>query len=617
MSFLLTILLLVSPVILEEAAVTLEEVEVTAHHAQVQSDAFRLVAEVSHEEIAQLPVTNVADLLAYLPGVDVRSRGIRAAQSDVSLRGGTFDQVLILLNGVSLPDVQTGHYAMNIPVAPAIIERIEILQGTAANLTGAFSGAINIITRDTDSDSYTLRLSGGTNGDVSPAFAGSWARDNIHVNTSAEYARSGGYYVPQADDKEQEALHNTDYQLANLYVQTRWKGLDVQLGAQYKDAGLGTGYGFASTDQFDATRTLLATARYHGTVNAHWSLTAQATYRANYDRYEWHRNTAQPNIHWTHNSHAAIHAHYASSVGRTTLGVEAKNEYIRSSNMGEHQRTQATLSAEQQFVWRSLAASIGIAGHYNTLFGWYGSGAANIGYSFRKKGTVYIAASRALRMPTWTDMYYQAGIQRGSTGLKAEKAWMLSLGGQYHHTWAQAGTLSISGDLYYRWGQDIIDWTYNESDSLFHATNQQRVNAFGIDLIAGYSYNAWLRGITVRYAFTNLSLDVAQAKSNYLDYLRHKLTVHLNHGIYVWSKGCVGADWSLRWQQREGTYVDIYGQAGNAFIPVLLLDGCIYIELAHVRVAAECTNMTNRRYYDYGGILQPGAWGRFCMTVKL
>jgi hypothetical protein len=112
-------------------------------------------------------------------------------------------------------------------------------------------------------------------------------------------------------------------------------------------------------------------------------------------------------------------------------------------------------------------------------------------------------------------------------------------------------------------------------------------------------------------------MDISKIQSNYLDHLRHKIVFNLDHGIYVWSKGSIGANWSLRWQDRAGTYVDIYGKAGNTFTPTLLLDGNIYMELAHVRVRLACTNMTNRHYYDYGGILMPGASGQISITAKL
>ena len=74
------------------SSLTLDEVEVTAQKAQIQSEAFRLVTQVSHEEIESRQLTTVADILAYLPGVDIRSRGVSAVQSDLSIHGGTFEQ---------------------------------------------------------------------------------------------------------------------------------------------------------------------------------------------------------------------------------------------------------------------------------------------------------------------------------------------------------------------------------------------------------------------------------------------------------------------------------------------------------------------------------------------
>ena len=609
-------LLLLLPLLVHAEDFKLDEIEVTASRVQTPAEPFRVVAQIPQEQIAALPVSNIADILAYLPALDVRSRGASQAQSDVSLRGGTADQVLILLNGIPLMDAQTGHYAMNIPVPPALIERIEILRNAASSTGGALTGAINIITRHVPADSYQLQLSAGTNSDITPLFLGSWTSRGAQFNTAVEYARSDGYYAPTPNAKEKEAIQNTDYQLANVYFHTRWQGLDVQAGAQFRNAGLGTGYGYASTDQFDATRTAFASARYIHSFAERWSLTAQAAYRGQFDRYEWHRGTPA-NRHWTHNAHASLQAAYQSAVGRTTFGATVQNEFIRSTNMGEHNRWQASMHAGQHFYWQGLTASVGLAGHYHSWCGWYGSGDAHVGYTFLTSGYVGVTASRSLRMPTWTDLYYRAGVQRGSTSLQAEKAWQLALDAHYTWSWLDAGQLSVTADIYHRWGQDIIDWNYNESDSLFYATNQNRVNTFGIEGGVEYRFCPYLRSVRLSYAYTNLSLDLVKAKSNYLDYLRHKLTFQINHGIYVWSRGCLGALWALRWQQREGSYVDIYGTPGHPFQPVLLLDGSIYLEIRHVRVSLDCTNMTNRSYYDYGGILMPGAHGRISITAEL
>ena len=163
---------------------SLQEVSVVSNKAEVQSEAYRLVTQVSRKEIEALPIQTVADILQYLPGLDVRTRGANGAQADLSMRGGTFDQVLVLINGVSLNDAHTGHYTLNLPLSVSLIERIEVLQGTSANLYGAFSGAINIITREAENNQYGVRLSAGMNGLVSPELSGSWRQGNFSANAS-------------------------------------------------------------------------------------------------------------------------------------------------------------------------------------------------------------------------------------------------------------------------------------------------------------------------------------------------------------------------------------------------------------------------------------------------
>lgn len=649
---------------LEAQQLSLQEVLVVSHKAEVNSEAYRLITQVSQAEIEALPIQTVADILQYLPGVDVRTRGANGAQADISMRGGTFDQVLVLLNGVPLSDFHTGHYALNIPVSTEMIERVEVLQGTSANLHGAFSGAINIVTRNFpslqggDRGRLSLKLTAGMNGLVNPEIAATFALPNHNslpcgegrggvINLSAEYSRAEGYYAPRPTEKEAAACRNSDFQLANIYFQTRWRGLDVQAGAQWKDAGLGMGYGFGSQDQFDATRTAFASGRYEHRWGA-WRLDAQAAYRANYDRYEWHRGQRlYGNFHFAQTASAALSAHYASKIGTTSFGVSVRNENMHSTNLGDTinpdgqvpnvadfpltdvrvldlvkggNRFHTNYYAEQTFYYAGLSASIGINGTYNTQFGHHLGGGANIGYEFKKAGTIYVNANRSLRMPTFTDLYYNAGNQLGNRNLKPEEAWLLSIGYKGNlsslpfREGSGLGSFSWSADWYYRWGKNIIDWVYVPTDTKrpFHAENQQQVNATGLELSLAYRLNEWLRCVSVDYAYTYLDLDLKEAGSRYLDYLSHKLAIHLEHGIY---KG-LGASWTVRFQKREGQYNNAEGEVAD-YQPVWLLDGSVYWQNKYLRVSADCTNMTNTRYYDYGGILQPGAWAKVSIKAKL
>lgn len=650
------------PLLASSAAIhqqlSLQEVQVVAHKAEVNSQTYRLISTISHDEIQSLPIQTVADILKYLPGVDVRTRGANGSQADISMRGGTFDQVLVMLNGVSLTDGHTGHYSMNLPISVDLIERIEVLQGTSAHLFGlnAFAGAVNIITTTPEGSPSTasLRLTAGMNGLVNPAATARVRKGSWYLNTSTEYNRANGYYAPNPTQKEQTSLTNSDYKICNLFVQTGFEGLDIQLGAQYKDAGAGMFYGFGSQDQFDATRTAFGSARYRHSWNR-WSLEAAASYRANYDRYEWHRGQRlYGNFHFLQNTAASLKGAYASPIGKTTVGVELRNENLHSTNLGDTihpdgqvpnvtgfplsevrvlelvkgvNRLNVNYFAEQSFVWQNLSASLGVSGNWNTMFGNNITGGANIGYEYATASSVYINANRSLRLPTFTDLYYNAGNQLGNRDLKPEEAWMLSVGTQYNHTFSGGNRLHVSGDWYYRWGRNIIDWVYTPEDTKrpFHAQNHNRVNATGVECTIDYRHNEWLRDARLSYAYTWLDLDVDKSGSRYLDYLSHKLVAHLEHGIWTtkslssssslrgWT---LGAAWTLTFQKREGQYNNAEGQVAN-YRPVLLLDGQVFWECEAVKVAIDCTNITNRHYYDYGGILQPGAWAKLTISAKL
>src|ERR1035437_662256 len=127
----------------------LDEVEVSAQRTPVAfSQVARIASVISKEEIEAAPVQSIQDLLEYALSVDVRQRGPNGVQADISVRGGSFDQTLILLNGISISDPQTGHHSLNLPVSLQNIQRIEILEVPAARVFGpnAFSVAITIIT---------------------------------------------------------------------------------------------------------------------------------------------------------------------------------------------------------------------------------------------------------------------------------------------------------------------------------------------------------------------------------------------------------------------------------------------------------------------------------------
>ena len=174
-----------------------ETVVVTAAATPVPlGSVTRALTILTRDEIVQLPVRTVADVLRLVPSVDVRTRGERGVQSDFAIRGANFGQTLVLVDGVRLNDVQTGHHNGDIPVSLDAIERIEVLRAPGSSLfaADAFGGTINVITRrDAAPMSAALEVGSfdviGGRGQV--GFSGSGVRQTVAVAAT----RSSGFHV--------------------------------------------------------------------------------------------------------------------------------------------------------------------------------------------------------------------------------------------------------------------------------------------------------------------------------------------------------------------------------------------------------------------------------------
>jgi iron complex outermembrane receptor protein len=167
-----------------------------------------MVTVLDRADIAQAPVQSINDLLKYAIGVDVRQRGPIGAQTDISIRGGTSEQIILLLNGINICDPQTGHNAMDLPVDLSDIVRIEVIEGPAGRIYGTSSlvGAVNIVTgvRSRESGvsrnehSLEMHAEGGSFGYAHVGFRYSngsrlLSSESFNHSLSANYARSDGY----------------------------------------------------------------------------------------------------------------------------------------------------------------------------------------------------------------------------------------------------------------------------------------------------------------------------------------------------------------------------------------------------------------------------------------
>lgn len=585
--------------ILLTVSLQLSEVTVSGEQLAVSGNDYRLVTTLTAEDVQLLPVKTVADVLQYIPGVDVRQRGASGVQMDPSIRGGSAKQVKVLLNGIDMTDPQTEHYTMNLPIDALMIERVEVLQGTNYAID-AFSGAINIVTKSVRGERLAVcgQMTAGEYGLVHPVVTVSGLTDSgVELSGAVSYNRSDGY------------AHNTDYQIVNAFVQTGYKGLDIQAGAQFKDAGANCFYTTKYPDQFDATRMVFGSASYRHHWSNGWAIHANAYYRAHYDRYELFRGTPL-NYHWTHTSGAHVEGSWSNEWSKTTAGLEVRDEYLRSSNMGEHNRVQVRYFAEQRFFWRGLSATIGGAGVWNAQFGHDWSVGANIGYEPIKGLHLFANVNRAIRVPTFTDLYYHSATQQADPLTRPEKALQVEVSAQYNkgHWYASAAG-------YYRWGRDIIDWIKEPDPEviIWRSTNNSKVNAAGVEATIGVQGYEWIQRVELSYAFCDIKADAGAMMSMYvLDYLRHKASLRIEHKIY---KG-FGASWALSFRQREGEYTSLEGTI-EKYRPVWLLDGSVFWRNRFLKVSVEAKNMANQRYYDFSGVVQPQHWVAVSIECRL
>ncbi|MCD8261269.1 MAG: TonB-dependent receptor plug domain-containing protein [Bacteroides sp.] len=191
----------------------LEEVEITGSRAPLTlNEAARMVTVLSRQEIETAPVQSVNDLLKYAVGVDVRQRRDMGIQTDITIRGGTFEQITILLNGININNPQTGHHTTDFPVDIHDIERIEILEGPASRVygTSAFTGAINIITRTVQENNLSLHISGGQHGFFTGGTSLGYRKKSVTTWVSGRYSRSDGY-IRSSDFETQQGYYRGTY----------------------------------------------------------------------------------------------------------------------------------------------------------------------------------------------------------------------------------------------------------------------------------------------------------------------------------------------------------------------------------------------------------------------
>jgi len=570
-------------------AQTLDDVVVTGSRAPLtEGETARIVTVITSDDIHRAAVSTVNDVLKMATGVDVRQRGGFGVQTDISIGGGTFDQIAILLNGVNISNPQTGHLSADFPVSLEDIERIEIIEGASARILGssAFNGAVNIVTKRGGDSSVTLE--GGSFG----TFGGSGRLANAKHSISASYRQSDGG-TENSYFRQSQGYYQGSFDLAPVKV-------TASLGASGKRYGANTFYSAAYPDQYESNGRFFASMDARMRVAEGLQIQLLPFWNLNTDHFQLIRGSAKgENFHRTNVVGGKLNGNYDWVGGKTSCGVELRNESIRRTYHSD--RTELNIFLEHNILYKRWSVSMGVVAHHNTGYDSKFHFFPGIDMKWKALSTktdeidIFLSYNTAFRMPTFTDLFYKSPTNEGNKDLKPERVQSLRLGSRYN-----SPSLVLQLSAFYDWGKDMIDWVMYSADDIYHSANFSLDNR-GVEMNVKYKVSHLL-ALRAGYCFIDQLRhdDIAIYRSNYaMEYLRHKVTSGATLTLSNWV-----FDISYRWQDRKGIY----------YKPFSLIDAKISWVQKKYEASLSLNNITSYRYYDLSTVKQPGFW---CMaTVK-
>jgi iron complex outermembrane receptor protein len=373
------------------------QVTVASHASPSLATPTRTVDVISRAEIERTPARTIADVLAMRLGVDILGRS--PAQADLTLRGSSVEQVLVLVDGVRMSDAQAGHYDLDLAVPLEMVERIEVLRGTGSTLYGsdAVGGVINIVTRH-DGSFTSAHARTGSFGTAGAAGVMGGTLGGLGVRGGVDFDRSDGHRA------------GTDYRIGVGHVT-----LDHAAGAGRVSANLGLGIrSFGAADFYGAypsserTGTSTASLRYTSNPDAPWSVTATASARRHTDRFTLVRDNPSlyENHHLSWQTGGEVVARYAAAPSAVlAFGAEARDDQLTSNSLGGHRNDLGALFAEATLgAPRRASVDAGVRLDWSSRTGRFVS--PSIAGSLPLRDDVWLrgSVSRGFRAPTWTEL---------------------------------------------------------------------------------------------------------------------------------------------------------------------------------------------------------------------
>lgn len=431
----------------QQTPAVLDTVRVSGRTGIESAAPARTVEVIGRTEIASSPARSVADLLALRLGLDVLERS--PAQADLALRGSSTEQVLILVDGVRVSDRQTGHFALDLAVPLAAVERIEVLRGASSALYGsdAVGGVINIVTRPDGGDA-SAQLRGGSFGTAAAAVSLAETVGRVHISASGDWERSDGH------------RDGTDFDVrqARARVAHQVVGGSFALDAGVAVRAFGAADFYGPYPSFERTGTTTTSLRWTSDASAAWGVDAVVHSRIHSDRYVLYRDdpSVYENLHRTRQSGAELTVRRALGQGLgIAFGAEGANDRLTSERLGDRDEQRGALFGELAYS-HSTGASVqaGLRADRATGRATFVSPSVAVAIPVRRDLSLRASVSRGLRAPTWTDRYYTDPANVGNPDLEPETFWTGELGARL----SLADGVSMDLAAWTREARDLIDW---------------------------------------------------------------------------------------------------------------------------------------------------------------
>lgn len=598
---------------------SLDQVSVTA---SIQGTELRKIGRnvtvITAKQIEDAPVKSLDGILQYALNIDVRSRSPLGGQADISIRGGHYDQTLILVDGIKMNDPQTGHHSLNLPVPFSLIERIEVLQGGASRVFGpsAFSGVIHIITKKDKPTGLDLGLAGGQFGLQQMTGTAHVQTSKVGATLAAERMKHDGYRPQTAFNRQSILGQSTWYgQGHTLTVQGGWMGNDFEAANFYHPK---------FNQQYEEVSSTYAVGKWLWDISSNTSSTVSVMWREHRDMYDFDRyrftNPSGVNHHQTDVWEAEWRGKWRQNKGSTAWGASFRREEVLSNRLGVErtpipipgeyvvqftrgkQRDNSGFFLEQNQQLGQWNLSAGTLLNYNTQFGWAFYPGLDLTFLGWNDQQIYFSANRSLRLPTFTELYLNTSTVRADPNLKPESATSFEVGWK-----GQLKGIRWITSLFYRNTQDAIDKVKRPELTVPTMENIQHINMAGWEVSLTKKWPNWPGQPTLSILYAYLVADRREEgfQSFYtLNYLRNKASIGINTRIGK----LLTLDVWYTWKDRMGNY------QWDATSPLLRYPDVHLVDLRwqyarkKSRYFVDVNNALNQIYQEHGFVMQPGRW---------